>query len=177
LAKSSVNWRRLLYYRSRSKVVHKCIILDLCFTKCLTVYQQYATFIEQKGECIIRYFGRPCDEFPERVWPIKISDGARVTLFNKGLVSCHVNQSFLILLFEWEYVSLMMISCIFCYRRYCMMWRHLAPPPLWVSWYIVRLLTIERTRKHDTNWDYAVFLTIIMTPIGNTSMLISNFQN
>jgi len=37
------------------------------------------TFFEQKGECIIRYFGRPCDEFAERVWPIKISDGARVT--------------------------------------------------------------------------------------------------
>jgi hypothetical protein len=34
---------------------------------------------------------------------------------------------------EWEYVSFMMISCIFCYRRYCMMWRHLALPPLWVS--------------------------------------------
>ena len=47
----------------------------------------------QKGECIIRYFGRPCDEFAERVWPIKISDGARVTLFNKGLVSYDVNQS------------------------------------------------------------------------------------
>jgi hypothetical protein len=60
----------------------------------------YVTFIEQKGECILRYFGRPCDEFAERVWPIKISDGARVTLFNKGLVSCDVNQSFLILLFE-----------------------------------------------------------------------------
>jgi hypothetical protein len=44
------------------------------------------TFIEQKGECIIKYFGRPCDEFAERVWPIKISDGPRVTLFNKGLV-------------------------------------------------------------------------------------------
>ena len=23
------------------------------------------TFIEQKGECIISYFGRPCDEFAE----------------------------------------------------------------------------------------------------------------
>ena len=80
---------------------------------------------------------------------VKISDGARVNLFNKGLVSCDVNQGFLILLFEWEYVSFMMISCIFCYRRYCMMWRHLAPPPLWVSWDIVRLLTIEKTRKHD----------------------------
>jgi hypothetical protein len=51
----------------------------------ITKYTRY-TFIEQKGECIIRYFGRPCDEFAERVWPIKISDGARVTLFNKGLV-------------------------------------------------------------------------------------------
>jgi hypothetical protein len=74
-------------------------------------------------------------------------------LFNKGLVSCDVNQQFLILLFEWEYVSFMMISGIFCYRRYCMMWRHLAPPPLWVSWDIVRLLTIEKTRKHDTTWN------------------------
>jgi hypothetical protein len=107
-------------------------------------------FRHWKGECIIRYFGMPCDEFAERVWSIKISDGARVTLFNKGLVSCDVNQSFLILLFEpWEYVSFMMISCIICYRRYCMMWPHLAPPPLWVSWDIVRLLTIEKTRKHD----------------------------
>jgi hypothetical protein len=40
-----------------------------------------------------------------------------------------------------------MISCIFCYRRYCMMWRHLAPPPLWVSWDIVRLLTIETQKS------------------------------
>jgi hypothetical protein len=78
----------------------------------------YVPFIEQKDECIIRYFGRPCDEFAERVWPIKIYDGARVTLFNKGLVSWDVIQSypsicFLILLFEWEYASFMMISCIF----------------------------------------------------------------
>ena len=71
-----------------------------------TVYI-YIAFIEQNGECIIRYyFGRSCDKFAERVWPIKISDGARVTLFNKGLVSCDVNQSypsfcfFFILLFE-----------------------------------------------------------------------------
>jgi hypothetical protein len=63
-------------------------------------------FIEQKGECIIIDFGRPCDEFTEWVWPIKISDGARVTLFNKGLVSCDVNQSFLILLFEWKVCKL-----------------------------------------------------------------------
>jgi hypothetical protein len=60
----------------------------------LSTAVQYVTFIEQKGECIIRYFGRPCDGFAERVWPIKISDGAQVTLFNKGLVSCDVNQSF-----------------------------------------------------------------------------------
>jgi hypothetical protein len=58
------------------------------------VVTQHVTFIEQKGECSIKYFGRPCDEFTERVWPIKISDGAWVTLFNKGLVSCDVNQSF-----------------------------------------------------------------------------------
>jgi hypothetical protein len=37
--------------------------------------------------------GRPCDEVAERVWPIKISDRARTTLFNKGLVSCDVNPS------------------------------------------------------------------------------------
>jgi hypothetical protein len=48
--------------------------------------------VEQKGECIVRHCGRPCDEVAERVWPIKISDGARTTLFNKGLVSCDVNQ-------------------------------------------------------------------------------------
>ena len=59
----------------------------------------FVTFIEQKGKCIIRYFGRPSDELAEQVWLIKISDGARVTLFNKGLVSWDVNQSFLILLF------------------------------------------------------------------------------
>ena len=53
-------------------------------TEGLIVY--YVTFIEQKGDCIIRYFGRPCDEIAERVWPIKISDGARITLFNKGLL-------------------------------------------------------------------------------------------
>ena len=45
------------------------------------------TFIEQKGEYIIIYFGRPCDGFAERVWPIKISNGARVILFNKGPIS------------------------------------------------------------------------------------------
>jgi hypothetical protein len=60
---------------------------------------------------------------------------------------------FLILLFEWEYLSFMVISCIFCYWRYCMIWHHLAPLPLWVSWDIVRLLTIEKTRKHDTTHD------------------------
>ena len=59
---------------------------------CMVVH--HLTFIKQKGECIIRYFGRPCDEFAERVWPIKISDGARITLFNKGLVACDVNQFF-----------------------------------------------------------------------------------
>ena len=66
---------------------------------------------------------------------------------------------------EWEYVSYMMISCIFCYRRYCMMWRHLAPPPLWVSWDIVRLLTIEKTRKHDTtiNIEMMLLLTMLWT--------------
>ena len=116
----------------------------------VTSLQNESGLSKYLSKCIIRYFGRPCDESAERVWPIKISDGAQVTLFNKGLVSCDINQSFLILLFEWEYVSFMMISCIFCYRRYCMMWRHLAPPPLWVSWYIIRLLTIEKTRKHDT---------------------------
>jgi hypothetical protein len=57
-----------------------------------------------------------------------------------------------------------MISCIFCYRRYCMMWRHLAPPHLWVSWDIVRLLTIEKTRKHDTMYCYK-------TDIGHNSQL------
>ena len=66
---------------------------------------------------------------------------------------------------EWEYVSYMMISCIFCYRRYCMMWRHLAPPPLWVSWDIVRLLKIEKTRKHDTtiNIEMMLLLTMLWT--------------
>ena len=64
---------------------HKTILFKTC-RECAI----YVTFIEQKGECIIRYFGRPCDEFAERVWPIKIADGARVTLFNKGLVSCDV---------------------------------------------------------------------------------------
>ena len=130
----------------------------------------FVTCIEQKGKCIIRYFGRPCDEFAERVWPIKISDGARVTLFNKGPVSWDVNQSFLILLFEWEYVSFMMISCIFCYRRYCMMWRHLAPPPLWVSWDIVRLLTIEKTRKHDT------IICIVLMLVDHGGIFIKYFQ-
>ena len=43
------------------------------------------TFIEQKGEYIIIYFGRPCDGFAERVWPIKISNGARVICSIKDL--------------------------------------------------------------------------------------------
>jgi hypothetical protein len=55
------------------------------FITSLLTFISYVTFMEQKGECIIRYFGRPCDEFTERVWPIKISYGARVTLFNKDL--------------------------------------------------------------------------------------------
>jgi hypothetical protein len=55
---------------------------------------------------------------------------------------------------------------------YCMMWSHLVPPPLWVSWDIVWLLTIEKTRKHDTTKDtyalpwpfmfYFVFLLFII---------------
>jgi hypothetical protein len=49
--------------------------------------------------------------------------------------------------------------------KYLMMWRHLAPPPLWVSWDIVRLLTIEKTRKHDTtiNIEMMLLLTMLWT--------------
>jgi hypothetical protein len=60
--------------------------------KYLNLKVSYVTYIEQKGDCIIRYCGRPCDGVAERVWSIKISDGARTTLFNKELVSCDVNQ-------------------------------------------------------------------------------------
>ena len=137
---SYLNFKEHIVYFSYDEQwlpIYVSTILLICVSNCVCVlwflFTLYVTFIEQKGECIIRYFGRPCDEFAERVWPIKISDGARVTLFNKGLVSCDVNQRFLILLFEWAYVSFMMTSCIFWYRRYCMMWRHLAPSPLLVS--------------------------------------------
>jgi hypothetical protein len=56
-----------------------------------------------------------------------IDVGAQVTLFNKGLVSCDVNQSFLIWLFEWEYVSFMMISCIqhWVYERTKHKWKNI----------------------------------------------------
>jgi hypothetical protein len=47
------------------------IILYLYFV-CLELENVcYVTFIEQKGECIIRYFGGSCDEFAEQAWPIK----------------------------------------------------------------------------------------------------------
>ena len=49
--------------------------------------------LNKKASVSSYIFGRPCDEFAERGWSIKISDGARVTLFNNGLVSCDVNQS------------------------------------------------------------------------------------
>jgi hypothetical protein len=78
-------------------VVSTVYIDDLWLTKLIirftNISVRQVTFIEQKGKCIIRYFGRPCDKFAEWVWPIKISDGVRVTLFNKGPVSCDVNQS------------------------------------------------------------------------------------
>jgi hypothetical protein len=86
------------------------------------------TIEKQSYSCTIRYFDRPDSLWELVTWPTKISDDTLAFLFN-----------ILILLFEWEYVSFMIISCIFCYRRYCMMWRHLAPSPLWVSWDIVRL--------------------------------------
>ena len=48
----------------------KCSLFILTrLHKCMTdnfSYIYFVTFIEQKGECIIRYFGRPCDEFAER---------------------------------------------------------------------------------------------------------------
>jgi hypothetical protein len=70
---------------------------------------------------------------------------------------------------EGEYVSFM-ISCIFCYRRYCMLWRHLAQPPLWVSWDIVRLLTIEKTRKHNTKSIYLSFDTMASLWFNNNQL-------
>ena len=157
----------------------KIVVVSLIFL-CYLLYfltprfftSRYVTFIEQKGECIIRYFGRPCDEFAERVWPIKIYDGAWVTLFNKGLVSCDVNQSFLIFLFEWECVSFMMISCIFCYGRYCMMWRHLAPPPLWVSWDSVRLLAIEKRESMIQVMMYLWFHVLLNERMEGQSCLV-----
>jgi hypothetical protein len=59
-----------------------------------------------------------------------------------------------------------------------MMWRHLAPPPLWVSWDIVRLLTIEKTRKHDISNipynlifnDSSILITIILCDYLNLSL-------
>jgi hypothetical protein len=52
-----------------------------------------------------------------------------------------------------------------------MMLRHLAPPPLWVSWDIVRLLTIEKTRKHDiSNIPYNLIFT---TKFNDSSILIT----
>jgi hypothetical protein len=106
------------------------------------------------------------------------------TLFNKELVYCDVNQSFLILLFVWEYVSFMMISCIFCYRRYCMMWRHLAPPPLWVSWDIVRLLELKFSRWYlclGLKQDVIRKKTVILCPrmafwmhVGNETVIVPN---
>jgi hypothetical protein len=54
---------------------------------------EHVTFIEQKGECIIRYYGRPCDEFTERVWPIKISDDTLSFL----LITCRWMIDFMIM--------------------------------------------------------------------------------
>ena len=130
-------------------VVSTVYIDDLWLTKLIirftNISVRQVTFIEQKGKCIIRNFGRPCDKFAEWVWPIKISDGARVTLFNKGLVSCDVNQSWVRVCKLYDDILYILLSNILYDVT-----RHLAPPPLWVSWDIVRLLTIEKTRKHDT---------------------------
>jgi hypothetical protein len=69
-------------------------IASIYISYCQNYYLSfYVTSIEQKGECIMLYVGRPYDEFAERISPIKIYDGAQVTLLNNGLVSCDVNQS------------------------------------------------------------------------------------
>jgi len=59
------------------RIGHSCLrILCIVLAKYLSIKVSYVTYIEQKGECIIIYCGRPCDEVAERVWPIKMSDGA-----------------------------------------------------------------------------------------------------
>jgi hypothetical protein len=61
-----------------NKINIQDVIIKLTYSHSpLIDVERYKSLIEQIGECIIRYFGRPCDEFAERVWSIKISDGAR----------------------------------------------------------------------------------------------------
>ena len=91
--KNAFNYSRCLYDKCIVACSHRTQLLANFVHKYLNLKVSYVTYIKQKGECIIKYCGRPCDEVAERVWPIKISDGARTTLFNKGLVSCDVNQS------------------------------------------------------------------------------------
>jgi hypothetical protein len=49
--------------------------------------------VKKKGGWAIRGTIESCPQV-HVIWHIKISDGARVTLFNKGLASCDVNQIF-----------------------------------------------------------------------------------
>ena len=109
----------------------------------------YVTFIEQKGECIIRYFSRPCDEFAERVWPIKISDDARVTLFNKGLVSCGQSKFFNSAVWVRVYKLYDDILYILLSRILYDVTSSSSTSSLGVMRYCA-LLTIEKTKKHDT---------------------------
>jgi hypothetical protein len=62
-----------------------------------------------------------------------------------SLVSCDVNQSWVRVCKLYDDILYILLSKILYDVT-----RHLAPPPLWVSWDIVRLLTIEKTKKHDT---------------------------
>jgi hypothetical protein len=59
-SENAMLWRMLS--RLETCIVYSCRFLSIQYNNNQTVVE-YVTFIEQKGDCIIRYFGRPCDEF------------------------------------------------------------------------------------------------------------------
>ena len=132
-----------------------CRFIEFCYRLLSVILNSFII------TCVVRHFNFPESKIRGHIvfalsvcLCSKIGTGASV--FHKRILfgfEILLHPSF----FFFKFCCLsMMISCIFWYRRYCTMWRHLAPPPLWVSWDIVRLLTIERTRKHDTRTYYLI---------------------
>ena len=81
-------------------IIHAINIMLFCLFGIASIPFKLHLLNKKAGVSSDMLVGHVTSSQNESAWPIKIYDGARVTLFNKALVSCDVNQQFLILLFE-----------------------------------------------------------------------------